>query len=304
MTENERVAVTQADREAADDVYRGLYRQTGGGPRQEETPDNDDLVQAFARHRLASQPANGWREGAGKVALFDVPWCFEMDKMHGVNEVVFDGNFGNYFIRICEPVITSPTLVNGFPVPRDQWEYAYRYDEDRMEKARPIAWRPVPLPPHPFVGQPSNSDDAAKRELAHLSANARDFIARQIANPPTEPTQQDSAPVGSAISGGEVVTVAFVQEWMMSGDHEADQWHRDFAAAIDARTTPASPERGEEVDVSYEVLQGDDWCAASDSLAEATHYAAVYGQDGPTRIVKVTREPLVSAALTPVGEGK
>lgn len=36
----------------------------------------------------------------------------------------------------------------------------------------------------------------------------------------------------------ETDTVAFVQEWMMSGDHEADQWHRDFAAAIDARTAP------------------------------------------------------------------
>jgi hypothetical protein len=33
-------------------------------------------------------------------------------------------------------------------------------------------------------------------------------------------------------------TVAFVQEWMMSGDHDPDQWHRDFAAAIDARCTP------------------------------------------------------------------
>jgi hypothetical protein len=30
-------------------------------------------------------------------------------------------------------------------------------------------------------------------------------------------------------------TVAFVQEWMMSGDHDPDQWHHDFAAAIDAR---------------------------------------------------------------------
>ena len=30
-------------------------------------------------------------------------------------------------------------------------------------------------------------------------------------------------------------TVAFVQKWMMSGDHAPDQWHRDFAAAIDAR---------------------------------------------------------------------
>lgn len=34
-------------------------------------------------------------------------------------------------------------------------------------------------------------------------------------------------------------TVVFVQEWMMSGDHEADQWHRDFASAIDARSCPA-----------------------------------------------------------------
>lgn len=30
-------------------------------------------------------------------------------------------------------------------------------------------------------------------------------------------------------------TVKFVQEWMMSGDHEPNHWHRDFAAAIDAR---------------------------------------------------------------------
>ncbi|MET0375977.1 MAG: hypothetical protein ABW128_17185 [Rhizorhabdus sp.] len=30
-------------------------------------------------------------------------------------------------------------------------------------------------------------------------------------------------------------TVAFVQKWMMSGDHEPTQWDRDFAAAIDDR---------------------------------------------------------------------
>jgi hypothetical protein len=39
-------------------------------------------------------------------------------------------------------------------------------------------------------------------------------------------------------------TVAFVQEWMMSGDHEPSQWERDFAAAIDARAgddLPLSP---------------------------------------------------------------
>jgi len=35
-------------------------------------------------------------------------------------------------------------------------------------------------------------------------------------------------------------TVAFVQSWLMSSDHEPSQWDRDFAAAIDARTTPTS----------------------------------------------------------------
>jgi len=43
------------------------------------------------------------------------------------------------------------------------------------------------------------------------------------------------ASVSSASAEPRKDTVAFVQEWMMSGDHEPDQWHRDFAAAIDAR---------------------------------------------------------------------
>lgn len=45
-------------------------------------------------------------------------------------------------------------------------------------------------------------------------------------------------------SGGED-TVAFVQEWMMSGDHEPTQWDRDFAAAIDARATPSPSAAGD-----------------------------------------------------------
>lgn len=43
-------------------------------------------------------------------------------------------------------------------------------------------------------------------------------------------------------------TVAFVQEWLMSGGHEPDQWHKDFAAAIDARC--ASPSSGEPASVA------------------------------------------------------
>jgi len=55
-------------------------------------------------------------------------------------------------------------------------------------------------------------------------------------------------------------TVTFVQEWMMSGDHEPDQWHRDFAAAIDARCTPSVPEsaKGERVVLTNGSLVTDD----------------------------------------------
>lgn len=34
-------------------------------------------------------------------------------------------------------------------------------------------------------------------------------------------------------------TVFFVQQWMLSSDYKPDQWTRDFAAAIDARSSPA-----------------------------------------------------------------
>lgn len=46
-------------------------------------------------------------------------------------------------------------------------------------------------------------------------------------------------------------TVAFVQQWMASGDHEPDQWHRDFAAAIDARC--ASPASGKAMRALYSI---------------------------------------------------
>ena len=34
----------------------------------------------------------------------------------------------------------------------------------------------------------------------------------------------------------------------------------------------------------------EEWCAASASKKEAEHYAVMYGQDGVTKLVKVTRE--------------
>jgi hypothetical protein len=42
-------------------------------------------------------------------------------------------------------------------------------------------------------------------------------------------------PTPERAGGWQQDTVAFVQEWLMSGDHEPTQWDRDFAAAIDAR---------------------------------------------------------------------
>lgn len=40
-------------------------------------------------------------------------------------------------------------------------------------------------------------------------------------------------------------------------------------------------------DVDYEVWQGDEWVASASREADARHYAAVYGQDGPVKLVRV-----------------
>lgn len=52
------------------------------------------------------------------------------------------------------------------------------------------------------------------------------------------------AQVKTVPEGREQSTIEFVQSWMLSGDYEPDQWHKDFAAAIDARSTPPQPEGG------------------------------------------------------------
>jgi hypothetical protein len=65
----------------------------------------------------------------------------------------------------------------------------------------------------------------------------RRCIANAIRNMPLPPVKQSlttDATIGSQS------TVEFVQEWMMSGDYEADDWTKQFAAAIDARASIGS----------------------------------------------------------------
>ena len=54
--------------------------------------------------------------------------------------------------------------------------------------------------------------------------------------------------------------------------------------------------REEETEVQYEVWgagpQGD-FCAGSDTLSDARHYAAIYGQDGPVVIKVATTSRVV-----------
>jgi hypothetical protein len=73
-----------------------------------------------------------------------------------------------------------------------------------------------------------------------------------------------------------------------------------------ALSTPAPAGELREVDgweVSYELLQGDDWCAGTygpTALAEIQHYAAVYSQDGPVQIIEVRKRALAQPGS---GEG-
>lgn len=59
----------------------------------------------------------------------------------------------------------------------------------------------------------------------------------------------------------------------------------DDALACNDQPQPGGESRGE-VETQWEVWQGDDMVASSDTLADARHYHAVYSQDGPTNLVK------------------
>lgn len=75
----------------------------------------------------------------------------------------------------------------------------------------------------------------------------------------------------------------------------------EFARA--ALSLLRQPEQGREGEIEYEVWQadafsdGDAMVAGSSSLSEASHYAAVYSQDGPAWVVEVTRRKLPSAPV-------
>lgn len=83
--------------------------------------------------------------------------------------------------------------------------------EEWQEKAEEIA-NACGMVRHSFVSA-VDRDNVLRDAASHLH-----FIASLP--PATDPAKE---------------TVAFVQEWLMSSDHEPTQWDRDFAAAIDAR---------------------------------------------------------------------
>jgi hypothetical protein len=65
-------------------------------------------------------------------------------------------------------------------------------------------------------------------------------------------------------------TVAFVQEWMMSSDHEPTQWDRDFAAAIDARCASSTGEG---------LTSGEQWPERAIRIAEALEHEVMTERD-------------------------
>ena len=82
---------------------------------------------------------------------------------------------------------------------------------------------------------------------------------------------------------------ADIREWFDNGGH--------------LRPQPSGETREVETEVQYEVWgagpQGD-FCAASDTLSDAQHYAAVYGQDGPVVINALSTTP--ARAESPSGD--
>jgi|GEM_PF-6367131 len=102
-------------------------------------------------------------------------------------------------------------------------------------------------------------------------------------------------------------TVAFVQEWMMSGDHEPTQWDRDFAAAIDARCNAASADTGErEANLEAQRQAIEASARIADVHAEQTDTPSAFTEGYEIAAKKIARAirklvPNESLALTTAG---
>lgn len=145
--------------------------------------------------------------------------------------------YKNYRGEISERTVRPIRIYHGATEwhPAPQWLLeAFDLEKDAV---RAFAMCDMQAPP----AEPAGEELVAEKPFGWFyegPAGQNQFYRQEM----SIPKRWTETPLYSRPAPSNPDTVAFVQEWMMSGDHEADQWHRDFAAAIDARHTPSNPD--------------------------------------------------------------
>ena len=239
------VQVEQVDREAVQAFHRTMLGRLMSDVKSERPKLGDDegdagtLVQAFARHRIAALSDRAAEpKWYGDLTVGDMianlrTMPADMP-IHSAYHVIHDDGTATCYVK---PPTVSRERVDGIEIKTGDESVPYSA----------VIW-----------SHPREPDRAADPDHGRISPGH--VCKHGISWPhPCEPCDRAAAnfwvaaiytegerrtvPDRAAEREGEAGTVAFVQEWMMSGDHEPTKWDRDFAAAIDARATTLRTER-------------------------------------------------------------
>lgn len=136
-------------------------------------------------------------------------------------------------------------------------------------------------------------------DFSFVSDVGRDCIARALLAERTR-AQVEAVPVAWRLRIGDSDLWSYTETEQdadfyikASGLRKSEKQPLYLAAPI---PSPVAVPDGAETDstTEYEITQEGEFCAASTSLSDAFHYAAVYGQDGPVEIWEVKRKLYVA----------
>ncbi|MBY2957564.1 hypothetical protein FIV32_02215 [Sphingomonadales bacterium 58] len=129
----------------------------------------------------------------------------------------------------------------------------YEWDDDKYRDEFGDAVKHIEAALDPFYRVAWDKSDCTKIEARVIAAKEaasellkqplgpREMIETDIMPPVCPKCAAIASPSPQPDMGSGQSTVEFVQDWLMSGDHEPDDWHKRFAAAIDARSALSPP---------------------------------------------------------------
>jgi hypothetical protein len=97
----------------------------------------------------------------------------------------------------------------------------------------------------------------------------------------TKPEPRAAAPVGEPVAWQR--RQGSGDEWVCCDEDDVAFYRSRGQQARPLFASPPVPVTVEETQIEYAVHDAEGWVASSSSAADAEHYAAMYGQDGPVK---------------------